>query len=199
MLGFATGSTVELLTGVPTLQQLGLDTPNSDLFTVLCILLGTATAVGTGRTLYRLQSGDMALKDFKRYAGFFGLDAERVAEKESSQRKKSGDFTSRDSIAAITEAKEAGSPADALLMASDAAAGAVQEEAAPVEAPAAPRMTADEIERAYARDIELSQGRYAMLGFVALILGEAATGNGLVGQLEAYAKLFGLLGAESGF
>jgi hypothetical protein len=38
-----------------------------------------------------------------------------------------------------------------------------------------------------------------MLGFVALILGEAATGNGLVGQLEAYAKLFGLLGAESGF
>ena len=38
-----------------------------------------------------------------------------------------------------------------------------------------------------------------MLGFASAILIEAATGAGIVGQLEGYAKAAGLLGAQSGF
>jgi hypothetical protein len=38
-----------------------------------------------------------------------------------------------------------------------------------------------------------------MLGFASAILVEAATGNGVVSQLEQYAKFAGLLGPQSGF
>ena len=38
-----------------------------------------------------------------------------------------------------------------------------------------------------------------MLGFATAILVEAATGAGIINQLETYAKVAGLLGAESGF
>ena len=41
--------------------------------------------------------------------------------------------------------------------------------------------------------------RGQMLGFASAILIEAATGAGIVGQLEGYAKAAGLLGAQSGF
>jgi hypothetical protein len=202
VLGFATGSTVELVTGKPTLQQLGLDTPNPEVLTVLAVLMGAATAFGTARTLFRLTSGSMTMADFKRYATFFGLDAENIAVAEAKKRKQQGDFTAADSLAAIEETKATGLPADALLMASqtaDVAAEASAAEAAPVAAPRAPRMTAEEIEIAYSKEVELTNGRYAMLGFAVLILGEAATGNGLVGQLESYGKMLGMLGPNSGF
>lgn len=202
MLGFATGSTVELVTGKPTLQQLGVDTPSTEVLTVLGLFLGAATVFGTARTLFRLQSGDLTLADFKRYANFFGLDAENVAIAEALKRKKQGDFTAADSLAAIEETKASGLPADALLMAAQtsdvAAEPAASESAAPAAAPVA-RMTAEQIEEAYSKEVELTNGRYAMLGFAALILGEAATGNGLVGQLETYGKMLGMLGPNSGF
>lgn len=51
----------------------------------------------------------------------------------------------------------------------------------------------------YARDIELSNGRSAMVGFLAAVLVEAATGKGIILQLIMYFKLVGLLGVESGF
>ena len=38
-----------------------------------------------------------------------------------------------------------------------------------------------------------------MLGFAAAILVEAATGQGIIGQLIQYGKLSGLLGDMSGF
>ena len=46
---------------------------------------------------------------------------------------------------------------------------------------------------------ELTNGRFAMLGFASAILTEAATGNGIVGQGIVYAKALGLLGPDSGF
>lgn len=54
-------------------------------------------------------------------------------------------------------------------------------------------------EMAYARSIELSNGRAAMLGFLAAVLVEAATGKGILMQIIMWLKLVGLLGAESGF
>lgn len=54
-------------------------------------------------------------------------------------------------------------------------------------------------EMAYARNIELQNGRAAMLGFLAAVVVEAATGKGILMQLIMWFKLMGLLGAESGF
>lgn len=54
-------------------------------------------------------------------------------------------------------------------------------------------------EALYARSVELSNGRAAMLGFLAAILVEAGTGNGILGQLIMWGKISGLLGAASGF
>jgi hypothetical protein len=54
-------------------------------------------------------------------------------------------------------------------------------------------------EMRYARDIELQNGRAAMLGFLAAVVVEAATGKGILMQLIMWFKLMGLLGAQSGF
>lgn len=46
---------------------------------------------------------------------------------------------------------------------------------------------------------QLTNGRAAMIGFLACIVVEAATGRGILGQLFLYFKLSGLLGENSGF
>lgn len=52
---------------------------------------------------------------------------------------------------------------------------------------------------AYARQVELTNGRWAMLGFLAATLIEAGTGKGIVLQIVWWLKFVGLLGPESGF
>lgn len=54
-------------------------------------------------------------------------------------------------------------------------------------------------EVAYAKQVELNNGRWAMIGFLSAVLVEAATGKGIILQIIMYLKLVGLLGAESGF
>lgn len=151
----------------------------------------------------------MTVGELRRYSAFFGLDTEAQAVAEATARKRAGDFTSPTDLNAIDAARAAGTVADAALMTADAtpvATGAVPADVAAAAATAPPasppppvRMTAAEREAEYARDVELNNGRWAMLGFAAAILGEAATGAGIVGQLEAYAKWAGLLGPNSGF
>lgn len=51
----------------------------------------------------------------------------------------------------------------------------------------------------YARDIELQNGRAAMLGMLAAVLVEAGTGKGILLQIIMWLKFVGLLGAASGF
>jgi hypothetical protein len=209
MMGFASGVTNELVTGQPILQQLGATTPDGKLFGILATLIGGATLFATARTLFRLTSGEMTLIELRRYSNFFGLSAEAVAEAEAKERKRAGDFTSATDLNAIDAARAAGTAADAALMVADAAvlsadaAAVAPAMAAAAAAPAAPavsraQMAADQ-EAAYAREVELTNGRWAMLGFASAILIEAATGAGVVGQLEGYAKAAGLLGAQSGF
>lgn len=184
-----------MVNGLPILQQLGLETPDARLFTALSVAIGGATAVGTARTLLRLTGGDMTVGELRRYAKFFGLNAEQMAAKDAEAMKRSGDFTSADSLAAIDAAKAEGTLADSVLAAEGAAATAPPP-AAPYVSPA---VLAAEAEAAYARQVELTNGRWAMLGFAAAILIEASTGMGIVSQLEFYCKGAGLLGANSGF
>jgi hypothetical protein len=55
-------------------------------------------------------------------------------------------------------------------------------------------------EAKYARQVELSNGRAAMVGFLIAILVEAGTsGYGILGQLIMWGKITGFLGAASGF
>ena len=206
MLGFASGVTGELATGKGILGQLGVETPDSTVLLTLAVLMGGATAFATARTLFRLTSGSMTVGELRRYSSFFGLSAEAQAAAEAAARKRAGDFTGATDLNAIDAARAAGTLADAALMTSDATpvvggpAPVMAADAAAAPAEAAPkRMTAEEREIAYARDVELTNGRWAMLGFAAAILVEAATGAGVVGQLEMYAKFSGLLGAQSGF
>ena len=198
MAGFAMGAGCEILTGTTTLRQLGLETPNPDLATLLFAVLGGTTLVATARTLIRLQTGDMTIREFNRYANYFGLSAEKTAAIESMQRKRAGDFTSADRLAAVADAKTEGTLADELLQVPVGQSQPLA--AAPSAATAYADMpTMEAIEAAYAKDVEITNGRWAMLGFAALICIEAQTGLGLVGQLEAYAKFMGILGAQSGF
>ena len=51
----------------------------------------------------------------------------------------------------------------------------------------------------YALDVELNNGRAAMLGFLAAVLVEAGTGQGIIMQIISIFKWSGLLGPMSGF
>jgi hypothetical protein len=51
----------------------------------------------------------------------------------------------------------------------------------------------------YARQVEISNGRAAMVGFLAAVLVEAGTGYGILGQVIMWLKFTGFLGAASGF
>jgi len=61
------------------------------------------------------------------------------------------------------------------------------------------RLRSEAAEAAYARQVEMDNGRWAMIGFALAILLEAKTGQGIVGQLIMYGKASGLLGDLSGF
>lgn len=53
---------------------------------------------------------------------------------------------------------------------------------------------------AYAKEIEMRNGRWAMLGFLAACVVEAGTGGkGIIMQLIMYLKWSGILGPMSGF
>lgn len=49
------------------------------------------------------------------------------------------------------------------------------------------------------KNAELENGRWAMVGFLAAIMFEAGTGQGILGQVIFWLKAVGLLGAASGF
>jgi len=144
----------------------------------------------------------MTLREFGRYANFFGLSAERTAMMEAAARKRDGDFLGADKPSAIDAAKAEGTIADELLAVPVGQSAPLSAEATAASAAAAAYAampTLEEIERAFAKEVELTNGRWAMLGFAALILVEAQSGLGLVGQLEAALKFAGVLGPHSGF
>ena len=51
----------------------------------------------------------------------------------------------------------------------------------------------------YARNVEITNGRAAMIGFLGVVAVEAYTGKGILSQLLWYLKLVNILGPASGF
>lgn len=207
MMGFTVGLAEELWTGDGILGQIGVDTPNGLVFAFLMLFTVGGSAVGAANTLKKVQEGEMSLAAFKRYVDFFGADLDTVADQLNIDMKKMGDFTSPDSMRAINAARK-DMPANEVLSfdkkntANDVAADMKAAPEAAVEEPvvsAVPVKPNVNAEMAYALDVELNNGRWAMVGFALAIILEAQSGNGIVGQLITYGKISGLLGADSGF
>lgn len=224
MMGFVISIVQEARTGLGTLGQIGLESPSLPLTIGLSSVALFATVVGTGVTAFKVSQKQLTNRDIARYKNFFGLNNPEDYKVAAAEMKRKGDFTTpANNAAAISAAKAAGSPADAVLglevaAAAEAAATQMKSSAAAATAaegepalamaaaaPAAPRQkTIEELlffneELRYAREIELSNGRSAMLGFLAAVLVEAATGKGIILQIIMYLKLSGLLGPMSGF
>ena len=133
------------------------------------------------------------------------------------EMKRKGDFTTPGLNQAALEAAQAASkPVDAFLSTNEVSEAqdasremkASTSGAAPsVGTPsiATQKQSAEEMyfgatgELAFARGIEITNGRWAMMGFLIAILVEASTGQGILGQLILWAKWTGLLGDQSGF
>ncbi|KAG1659571.1 hypothetical protein FOA52_011927 [Chlamydomonas sp. UWO 241] len=220
MLGFVASICVEFVTGRGTLQQIGLPAPSDPVLTAICVLAGGATLVGTVKTALRVSGKKMSKSEIGRYKSFLGLNKEDDWKSEAAAMKLKGDFTTPgNNEAAIASSKAAGAPVDPFLSTNEIAEGGaasaqMKAEGTPdaVAAAAAARAAAATASRAadtmyfgesgeiaYARDIEISNGRWAMVGFLTAIVVEASTGNGILGQLVSYAKMSGLLGERSGF
>lgn len=212
MMGFASGLFVELATGKGILKQVGIETPNKGIFILLAVLIGGSTLVGTGSTITKVLTGTMSDDAVADYASFLGLKGERKALKaESDEMKKNGDFTTIQSMEEVEEARSSiKTPADKFLGQDNIkdienTSSAMKS----VDDPFEQSLSAMEIdsyarrselaEEAYAKDVELTNGRWAMIGFATAIIVEAATGQGIIGQLIGYGKLSGLLGDMSGF
>ncbi|KXZ50706.1 hypothetical protein GPECTOR_15g390 [Gonium pectorale] len=227
MLGFVSSIVVEAATGKGTLAQLGLEAPSTPLLAVMIAFFGGATVVGSVATVQQLIGRKMSRTQLERYRSFLGLTKQDdwMSDNAARDMKRRPGFTSPGiDTAAIEEVRRQGMPADRFLAVGDAessaqrAAESVKSEgavavadeaeartaaAASTSAPKQPMITAEQLyglnEEQYARDVELANGRAAMLGFLAAILVEAATGKGIILQIITYLKWSGLLGPMSGF
>eukprot|EP00955_Chlamydomonas_euryale_P046547 353445-Chlamydomonas_euryale.AAC.30 len=219
MLGFVSSIVVEFVTGRGTLQQVGLPSPSAPMLIGILAIAGGATIAGTVNTALRASGKKMSKSEVSRYKEFLGLNKEDDWKFAAMAMKQQGDFTTPgNDMKAVAESKAAGAPVDSFLSTKEVSEGsaAAAEMKAEEATPSTPTATADRSQQtlrqaedtmyfgesgelAYARSIELANGRWAMVGFFAAIVVEAATGQGILGQLILLAKWSGLLGEKSGF
>ena len=149
MIGFASGLTVELVTGKGILRQVGIDTPSTPVLVGLSAFIGGATLLGSGVTVARLMTGKMTDEEVADYAFFLGLKGERSATKKSSaEMKKKGDFTSLQELDDVDDAANAMKTKTA------------EPELLPEEEDIDSYLARSEMaEAAYAKGVELNNGR----------------------------------------
>jgi hypothetical protein len=194
--GFISSIAVEFLTGKGTLQQLGLVTPSFPLFVTIIALGGGAITIGSWRTILRATNNELTANELVRYRQLLGIQNEEKN---------------------IAAQRAQGSIADKFLGDSDDKTNKQKTEGVAAETAASdqsslgqgtPKYTSDDIVTdknfaneglAYARDVEVNNGRWAMIGFISALSVEALTGRGIIGQVISYLKLSGLLGEKSGF
>eukprot|EP00192_Tetraselmis_astigmatica_P014152 CAMPEP_0117655230 /NCGR_PEP_ID=MMETSP0804-20121206/4170_1 /TAXON_ID=1074897 /ORGANISM="Tetraselmis astigmatica, Strain CCMP880" /LENGTH=310 /DNA_ID=CAMNT_0005461571 /DNA_START=142 /DNA_END=1074 /DNA_ORIENTATION=- len=215
MLGFLTSVVQEAITGQGTLQQIGFDAPSPALLGLLLAVFGGATLVGSANTLRQAQAGNLPRSQLQRFRALFGLQDEQDNIAASEAKLKGSNDPVRaaftDDEEAISAAKAAGTPADEFLTFKDGAEAIADELKRPASQPQGPSVCLaakqdimeqtqfSSAEMEYAKSVEMRNGRWAMVGFLAAVLVEAGTGHGILMQLIDWCKIVGLLGSESGF
>lgn len=210
MFGFAASVIGEFNTGYGALGQLGLETPSTPLFFGLLALSISGIVAGTVLTGKKAMENKMGKGEISRYKNFLGLNQTEEADIVAKQMKRKGDFTTPgDDERQIAAAKAQGAPVDKFLatnemeVAEQVSREMKEGESSSAPAPVTPAQRdfypSEASDIAFAKDIELSNGRLAMIGFLASILVEAATGEGILGQVIFYLKEAGVLGDKSGF
>jgi hypothetical protein len=198
MAGFAVGVAEEMLTGQGILEQIGVTNgaPSDVLTAALLVLMCTPTAVLSAKTLVDAQTGQMTVRQFKRWANLLGLRNDEDAEVVAYMKKADG------LAAALRLRDEKAAGVRQELPLSQAPSCAWPRENAPDFCPVdfrSEREMEAEASMAYAREVEINNGRAAMVGFAAAVCAEAASGGGVFQQLIWAFKAMGLLGAASGF
>eukprot|EP00798_Chlamydomonas_sp_ICE-L_P018632 gene18632-25145_t len=193
MLGFASSCVGEVTIGKGALGQLGLVTPSTDLLVVLSALTIGATFIGTAITGKKVLNKELSKSQVARYKNFLRLGSS--AEENSMMKGDAPVPPPPTSVEATADAST-----------SDPASGEASTSAPAASAPASSQSAAqkemypgESNDLAFAQNIEITNGRWAMVGFLSSILVEAATGNGIFGQLIVYLKASGALGERSGF
>merc|ERR1711994_202091 len=203
--------------------------PNYAVFAVLMAALVASVGTSTTKTLFDVQNGSMNASQLKRYAQFFGINDKAVEDASKRLKKfgdftspdnvrdidnaranmPADRVLAIDSLEASTSAaadmKGGNGPFSQLgVVEIDAAAANMKAVDTPStvtkgiwQTDSAGLTAIDEL--AYAKDVEMRNGRWAMVGFATAILVEAGTGMGILPQLIFYFKLIGLLGPDSGF
>lgn len=199
MAGFAVGVIEEMATGQGILEQIGVTNvyaPSEALAAVLMVLMCTPTAVASAKTLADAQNGAMTVRQFKRWANFLGLRNDEDASVVAYMKKADG-------LSAALRLRDDNSVGVRQeLPLTDAPACAWPRENAPDFCPVdfrSEREIEADASMDYARQVEINNGRAAMVGFAAAVCAEAASGGGVFSQLIWMFKASGLLGAASGF
>lgn len=176
MIGFFGCAAADLATGMGPLEQVGL-TASPELSTVFLSLISSATAVGLAVTLAKAQKGELKGAEKTWYGKLFGFDAQAQAD--------------------VYDAMDAPKPIDNFLTFEnvETPAGAAD---STEEAPELPKDIMAARDLKFMKDTEMTNGRWAMLGFAAYVGMEAAGHGNILGQIIFYCKAVGLLGPESG-
>eukprot|EP00227_Mantoniella_beaufortii_P000494 CAMPEP_0197611044 /NCGR_PEP_ID=MMETSP1326-20131121/54603_1 /TAXON_ID=1155430 /ORGANISM="Genus nov. species nov., Strain RCC2288" /LENGTH=322 /DNA_ID=CAMNT_0043179637 /DNA_START=41 /DNA_END=1009 /DNA_ORIENTATION=+ len=198
MMGFTSGFAVELVTGDGILQQIGIPSPNP-LFTVFLLLWFVGgPAAGAAKALQKAQNGEMSYAMFQKYVKFLGADTDELAAKASIDLKRMPGFFSPDDLAAIRAAKATGTAADRFLTMDEKKAVELDMPDVTGRLPDIEGKEWANTELLFAKEVEMTNGRWAMIGFSAAVLLESITGYGIIGQLIIYAQATGVLGEDSG-
>eukprot|EP00854_Cymbomonas_tetramitiformis_P017644 gene17644-21020_t len=133
-----------------------------------------------------IESADMSVVQYKRCAEFRsqipGADLSQLRAEIKEYEEK---VLAKQSEQALTE--EEGEE-------SDGASDSPETEAAPSAAPTSFGGLSEAAELEYAKGVELTNGRWAMVGFATAILVESYSGAGVVAQLLGYMQATGILG-----
>jgi len=201
--------------------------PNPIALAFLTALIVGGTGYGSAKTLASAQNGTMTLRTFKRWCDLLGADQDAVAEKlrvdltkmESAGKSQADILSTVTKDGSVTFA-ESDSATALLSMDAKAEAFAAAEKMKAENATVAVSFSTDELDASspnvnlpplkpatggvsadmkYALDVEMNNGRWAMMGFALAVWTEACTGQGIMGQLVFAAKATGVLGPDSGF
>ena len=178
--GFATGIAQEFITGDGILAQLGVkDLPNEQIFDFFVATLALSAVAGVWVTFRQLVAGEMSPKQFKRYQRFLGLtgqdEAARLnATREAQEKDIDGQFLATEFKAVAAAAVDGPGPSMSI----------------DEDPKLTPRQQADG-SMAYLKSVELSNARWAMVGFAAAVVIEAKTGLSVFDQLVMWAKMTG--------